>query len=80
MDEMAMVGAFARIEPGTLDKVVERLEKIDGVSTFDLDDPGKVGLLIEAEDADSAHAKLTKEIRNTEDVWGVWPVYMENTV
>jgi hypothetical protein len=77
---MVVVGAFARIEPGTQAKVIERLEKIDGVSTFDLDDPGKVGLLIEAENADIAHARLTKEIRSIEDVWGTWPVYMENSV
>jgi nitrate reductase NapAB chaperone NapD len=72
---MVMVGAFARIEPGSAGTVIRRLERIAGVETFELDDPDKVGILIEADDMDRAHAMLTRDIRNIGGVWGVWPVY-----
>ena len=75
---MVLVGAFARIEPGTIKAVVRRLEGMAGVETFELDALHKVGILIEADDADQAHAMLTRDIRGIEGVWGVWPVYMHD--
>ena len=73
---MAIVGAFARIEAGTHEEIRERLGAQDGVSTFDLPDPGLVGLLIEASDIDAAHARLTEGLRQETGVLGVWPVYV----
>jgi nitrate reductase NapAB chaperone NapD len=55
--------------------VKERLEALRGVSTFPLDVPGKVGLLIEAGSLDEAHAVLSRDIQTVEGVLGVWPVY-----
>ena len=75
---MVLVGAFARIEPGTAKAVVCRLEGMAGVETFDLDAPHKIGILIEADNADQAHAMLTRNIRGIEGIWGVWPVYMHD--
>jgi nitrate reductase NapAB chaperone NapD len=72
---MVMIGAFARIEPGTAGAVIRCLEQMAGVETFELDDPDKVGILIEVDDMDRAHATLTRDIRNLEGVLGVWPVY-----
>jgi len=73
---MVLVGAFARIDPTGGGEVRSRLSALSGVEVFDLDDPGKVGLLIEAADTGLAHRVLTSRVRNVEGVWGVWPVYV----
>ncbi|MCP4593750.1 MAG: chaperone NapD [bacterium] len=72
---MAVVGAFARIDLADPQAVRDRLAEIAGITLFDLDDPGKVGLVIEADDLDRAHAKLCAEIERVSGVLGVWPVY-----
>ena len=72
---MAIVGAFARIERERGPSLRTELTVHPGVSTFSLPDPGLVGLLLETDDLDSAHALLTGEIRSTPGVLGVWPVY-----
>jgi len=74
---MPTVGAFARIEIDEADAIRARLAALDGVTPFDLDETGKMGLLIEAPDLDAAHGKLTKDIRQTDGVLGVWPVYVD---
>ena len=73
--ETATVGAFARIEVESAGAVRQRLRQLDGVEPFDLDEPGKVGLIIEAACLDDAHEKLTGEIKHTQGVLGVWPIY-----
>jgi len=72
---MAVVGAFARIDVSDPQAVHRRLAAVDGVSLFDLDPPGKVGLVIEADDLDDAHEKLRTDIERVDGVLGVWPVY-----
>lgn len=72
---IAVVGAYARIDPDEASKVRDRLRALPGVTTFDLDEPAKIGLLVESEDMDGAHRLLTRTVRGTEGVWGVWPVY-----
>jgi nitrate reductase NapAB chaperone NapD len=72
---MAVVGAYARIDLADEVAIRSRLGGVTGVSTFSLDDPGKVGLVIEADDLDSAHDMLLNEIEKLEGVLGVWPVY-----
>jgi nitrate reductase NapAB chaperone NapD len=72
---MAVVGAFARIDLSDPQAVRDRLSDVRGVTLFDLDDSGKVGLVIEARDLDAAHATLRREIENTDGVLGAWPVY-----
>jgi len=74
---MAAVGAFARIEPTAAGEVAGRLDRIPGVETFLLDEPGKLGLVIEADDLDRAHAILTTDVRRTPGVLGVWAIYAE---
>lgn len=73
---MALVGAFARIDPDDAERVRSRLDALSGVETFDLGDPLKVGLFIEAETVDLAHGILTREIPAVEGVLGAWPVYL----
>ncbi|MCP3902213.1 MAG: chaperone NapD [Planctomycetes bacterium] len=72
---IATVGAFARIDAATAADVARRLEEIPGVETFPLDEPGKLGLVIEAEDLDRAHAIVTRDVRHAPGVLGVWPLY-----
>jgi len=72
---MAVVGAYARIDASELSVVSERLEALEGVSTFALEEPGKVGVLIEAGSLDEAHARLVNEIEKLEGVQGVFPIY-----
>ncbi len=73
---MAVVGAFARVDPKDVPATRARLEQLDGVSIFDLDEPPKVGILIEADDIDTAHAILTRQVKVVDGVWGVWPIYV----
>ena len=73
---MAIVGAFARVDTEYTAVCREELDQLGGVSTFDLDDPDKVGILIEADTLDDAHATITKTIRTATGVMGVWPVYV----
>ncbi len=75
---MTLVGAFARVDSGRVELVRNRLAALQGVATFDLDHPGKIGLLIEGDSEDQAHEILTRVIRGIEGVWGVWPVYVHN--
>ncbi len=73
---MAVVGAYARIDLSEEALVPARLEALEGVSTFALGEPGKIGVLIEAESLDEAHARLEDEIEKLEGVLGVFPVYV----
>lgn len=72
---MAVVGAYIRVEIESAEAVREQLAGMDGISTFNLGDAGKVGLVIEAPDLDKAHAKLSKEVQGLEGVLGAWPIY-----
>ncbi len=72
---MAIVGAFARVEIEHMQQTERGLNAIDGVSTFLLDEPGKVGLLVEAGDLDEAHGLIAESIPAVPGVMGVWPVY-----
>ncbi|MBL4809444.1 MAG: chaperone NapD [Phycisphaerales bacterium] len=73
---MAIVGAFARIESNIASSCQSALEEIAGVSIFDIKDPDKLGVLVEAESLNQAHSTITTTIRNTPGVLGVWPVYV----
>ncbi len=75
---MAVVGAYARIDPEERDSVQRLLNDLPGVETFDLGDKNKVGLMIESANIDSAHETLTSRVSNTKGVQGVWPVFVHN--
>lgn len=72
---MAIVGAFARVEVSGRDATCGLLDAIEGVSTFELEEVEKVGLLIEAADLDAVHGLITRDVRRTRGVLGAWPVY-----
>ncbi len=73
---MAIAGAFVRVEVGETEQVERRLNALESVSTFDLPEEGKVGLLIEAENLDAVHKIITKQVPATRGVLGAWPVYV----
>lgn len=75
---MVVIGAFVRVDPSDIEGTRDRLRGLEGVETFDLDDAEKIGLLIEADDVDRGHAILTRQVRDTEGVWGAWPVYVHD--
>jgi len=75
---MVVVGAFARIELDKVDSINESFDAMPGVSTFDLGDDKKMGILVESDDMDSAHRVLTRDLRAVEGVLGVWPVYVHD--
>jgi nitrate reductase NapAB chaperone NapD len=74
---MATVGAFVRVELDDTEVVGQRLDQLAGVNTFDMGEPGKIGLVIEADSMDVAHTMLTQTIRSVEGVLGVWPTYAD---
>ena len=71
---MPVVGAFARVETDDFEAVRRRLSDLEGIETFDLGQPGKVGLIIEGDDLDTVHAILTRSVRSVDGVLGAWPV------
>lgn len=73
---MTIIGALARIRPGTTPETRQRLDALPGVETFELTDPLRIGLVIEAIDVDAAHAVLERQARSTVGVMGVWPIYV----
>lgn len=74
---MVTVGAFVRVELDDTEVVGQRLDRLAGVSIIDMGEPGKVGLVIEADSMELAHAMLTHTIRSVEGVLGVWPTYVD---
>ena len=56
--------------------VRDNLDALAGVTPFAVEDDLRMGILVEARDADSAHAILEQNIRTIPGVLGTWPVYM----
>ncbi len=81
-----VVGVLARIDTTRTREVSTALEAIHGVSVFEVPPPpaggevegGRIGLLIEAEDLDAAHAVLRGQVDRTSGVLGTWPVAVES--
>ncbi len=77
METTVIVGVLTRIEPSRAAAIASALATYEGVSTFPLEPAEKLGVLIEAADLDSAHARITQDIRHTPGVLGCWPVSAE---
>ena len=73
---MATVGAYVRINTDDRSAIRDQLSRIDGVEPFDLDQPGTLGLIVEAKNIDTAHAMLTGQVRAVHGVHGAWPLYV----
>lgn len=74
---MALVGVLVSVHPHDAEDVTTRLEAISGVSTFSVDVEGRVGVMIDAETIDAAHALLTRKVSPTTGVLTAWPVHVE---
>jgi len=74
---MTIVGILVRLEEEHRAEVAERLSAIEGVSTFEVEQPGSLGALLEAPDLDRAHAILREQIEPTEGVLAAWPVHSD---
>ena len=72
-----LVGAYARVQAGQRHESHSALVAIDGVETFELTDPDRIGILIEAASLECAHDILTKQVRTALGVLGVWPVSVD---
>lgn len=81
-----VVGVLARIDVHRSREVSLALEAVRGVSVFEVPAPpaggeiegGRIGVLIEAEDLDAAHAVLRGQVDRTPGVLGTWPVAVES--
>lgn len=71
----ATVGAFLRIDPRREPEVRRGLGAIPGTEPFALDEPGKLGVVIEAVDLATAQALVTGAIRAVPGVLAAFPVY-----
>jgi len=74
---MALVGVLVSVHPQDAGDVTTRLEAISGVSTFSVDVEGRIGVMIDADTIDTAHALLTREVSPTTGVLTAWPVHVE---
>ena len=75
--QVAIVGAFVRIDRRNRAAIRYRLGMIEGVETFELRDPGTIGLLVECDGLVSAHRVLRDIVPRVDGVLGFWPVYVE---
>ena len=75
--ETVVVGALARVSLDQRHRVCRRLTGIDGVSTFELPSEHQLGVLIESDSLDAAHATLTSAVVGVDGVLSVWPVSVE---
>ena len=71
---MPVVGAWARVDVDDPERARRGLAELEGVETIDLGDPARVGLVIEADDLDSAHHLLTRTVPSVPGVLCAWPV------
>ncbi len=72
-----VVGAVARVEVDERACTVAALSELMGVTPFDVEDPLKLGLIIEAQGLNEAHGLLQGSVRAVPGVMGVWPVSVE---
>ncbi len=70
-----LVGILARVDYEANPGLRDDLRRIEGVSTFEVGDEAKLGILLEADDVDAAHHTLRQEIEKTAGLLAAWPVY-----
>ena len=70
-----LVGILARVDYDSNPDLCRDLGQIEGVSTFEVGDSGKLGLLLEAETTEAAHHILRDKIESLAGILAAWPVY-----
>ena len=74
---MVSVGVLVRVESDSLREVDSALGEIPGVTTLELEEPGSIGIVIEAPDLDSAHSLLCDRVQRTAGVLAAWPIHTQ---
>lgn len=73
---MAVLGVLARVEVEHRDRVFGALERLDGVTPFWIGEPGRIGIVVEADTLQAAHTRLLDQLQSTPGVLGTWPVFV----
>ncbi len=74
---MALLGVLARLDSLDRVQIVDRLRRIEGVSTFSVEDDNRVGILIERGSVAQAHQTLTVDVAGVDGILGTWPVFSD---
>ncbi len=77
MDDYVVVGALARVDVDRRQETRARIEALEGFTTFDVEDPLKLGVLIEATTLEEAHARFVSQLTSVDGVLGAWPVSVD---
>ena len=72
---MVTLGVLARVHVPVRQQTLSELEQLDGVSSFSVEEPQRVGLLIERPTLELAHATLIDQVEKVPGVLGAWPVF-----
>jgi len=72
-----MIGALARVDLEKQETIRARLDALEGIETFDLDERERIGVLVEGRSIEQAHARLRSQVEVADGVLGVWPVSLE---
>ena len=73
---MAVLGILARIDINSRERIEGLIAKIDGVSTFSVEEEQRLGILVEATSVEAARVTLTEQVDRLPGVLGTWPVFM----
>jgi hypothetical protein len=72
---MVLLGVLARIDAPEHDRVCGALDQLPGVSSFSVGETQRVGILVERETIEEAHAALSSEVGRVPGVMAAWPVF-----
>jgi nitrate reductase NapAB chaperone NapD len=75
---MTVVGIIVRAEAERFEEVRAQLAALEGVQTIELEEPGCLGLVLEADGLKQAHDRLRGEIERTPGVLTAWPVQVHH--
>ncbi|MBC8405917.1 MAG: hypothetical protein H8E15_11865 [Planctomycetes bacterium] len=70
-----LVGILARVDEEANPGLRTELDGMSGVSTFEVGEEGKLGILLRAESTDQAHHRLRHDIEGANGILAAWPVY-----
>lgn len=75
---MTVVGVIVRAEIERLEEVRAHLAALPGVQPLELEEPGCLGLVLEAASLSEAHDRLRRDIERAPGVLTAWPVQVHH--
>ena len=72
---IAVLGVLLRVEQSLREQVSEQLASLPGVEFFPVDDPLRMGVVIEAATTTEAEFIYHEQVQAVEGVLGAWPVF-----